>query len=59
MPRQNKIPPQARLAAKRSVHGHTGPATAAEKAAREADPSVIKPSEKAAIAEAASREEDA
>ena len=41
----------------RPVHGHTGPATPAEDMAREAK--TIPDEEAAAIAEAASREEDA
>ncbi|MBT9470134.1 MAG: hypothetical protein V4514_23115 [Pseudomonadota bacterium] len=40
-------------------HGHTGPTTAAEDSSREANPAVVPPSEKARIAEEASREEDA
>jgi hypothetical protein len=43
----------------KSVHGHTGPTTQAEDQAREADPAVVPGSDKAKIAEAASREEDA
>jgi hypothetical protein len=51
--------PKPKPAPDKSVHGHIGPATAAEKAAKEADPAIVSQSEKAAIAEAASREEDA
>ncbi len=40
-------------------HGHTGPVTPAEDWAREADPQVVTPEEKARIAEEASRAEDA
>ena len=43
----------------KSVHGHTGPTTQAEAQARETDPAVVPESDKAKIAEAASREEDA
>lgn len=41
----------------RKVHGHTGPTTPAEEAARESP--VIPPHEAAKVAENASREEDA
>ncbi len=41
------------------VHGHTGPTTPAEDWARDADPDVVSPEEKARIAEEASRAEDA
>jgi hypothetical protein len=41
------------------IHGHTGPTTPAEEWAREADPDVVSPDEKARIAEEASRAEDA
>jgi len=44
---------------RRPVHGHTGPTTPAEDKAREADPKIVSPSEKARIAEEASRAEDA
>lgn len=40
-------------------HGRLGPTTPAEESSRDADPAVVPPSEKARIAEAASREEDA
>lgn len=43
----------------KTPHGHTGPTTLAEDSSREANPAVAPPSEKAKIAEAASREEDA
>lgn len=41
----------------RKVHGHTGPTTPAEEAARESP--VVPPHEAAKVAENASREEDA
>jgi hypothetical protein len=41
------------------VHGHTGPTTSAEDGAREAAPEAAPLADKAKIAEAASREEDA
>jgi hypothetical protein len=41
------------------IRDHAGPTTPAEEAAREADPAVVPADEKAKIAEAASREEDA
>lgn len=44
---------------KKPAHGHTGPTTPAEDSSRAASPAVVPPSEKAKIAEAASREEDA
>ncbi len=40
-------------------HDRAGPTTPAEESSRDADPAVVSPSEKAQIAEAASREEDA
>ncbi len=40
-------------------HGHTGPTTPGEDSSREAHPVVVPPSDKAKIAEEASREEDA
>lgn len=40
-------------------HGRPGPTTPAEESSRRADPAVVPPSDKAKIAEAASREEDA
>ena len=43
----------------KSIHGHTGPTTPAEDKTREADPDIVSGSDKAKIAEAASREEDA
>lgn len=43
----------------KSIHGHTGPTTPAEDGARDADPSILSGADKAKIAEAASREEDA
>lgn len=49
-------PPRADPA---KVHGHTGPTTPAEDGAREASPEAVPPEDKAKIAEAASREEDA
>lgn len=54
-PRSPPPPPPRRSPA----HGHTGPATAAEAAAREADPATVPPADKAAIAVEASRQEDA
>ncbi|CAN5712127.1 hypothetical protein BH10PSE5_BH10PSE5_17610 [soil metagenome] len=41
------------------VHGHTGPTTLAEDKMRDAGPAAAPPGDKAKIAEAASREEDA
>ena len=46
-----------RMPGKKPVEGPTG--TAAEDSSRKADPAVVPPSEKARIAEEASREEDA
>ncbi|MBP8247136.1 MAG: hypothetical protein KAX56_09745 [Phenylobacterium sp.] len=43
----------------KSVHGHTGPTTPAEDKMRDAGPEAAPPGDKAKIAEAASREEDA
>jgi hypothetical protein len=43
----------------KSIHGHIGPTTQAEDGARQADPSIVPDADKAKIAEAASREEDA
>ena len=44
---------------RRPVHGHTGPTTPAEDRSREADPRIVPLSERARIAEEASRVEDA
>jgi hypothetical protein len=43
----------------KSIHGHTGPTTPAEDRSRDADPAIVSGADKAKIAEAASREEDA
>lgn len=43
----------------KSIHGYIGPTTLAEDRARETDPAIVPGSDKARIAEAASREEDA
>jgi hypothetical protein len=43
----------------KSIHGHTGPTTPAEDGLREADRAIVTGSDRARIAEAASREEDA
>ena len=41
------------------IHGHTGPTTPAEDKMRKAGPAAAPPGDRAKIAEAASREEDA
>jgi hypothetical protein len=43
----------------KSIHGRPGPTTPAEDQTREIDPDIVSGSDKAKIAEAASREEDA
>ncbi len=50
---------EARPLPKKPAHDHAGPTTPAEDSSRAASPTVVPPSEKAKIAEAASREEDA
>jgi hypothetical protein len=44
---------------RRPISGHTGPTTPAEDKARQADPKAVSKTEKARIAEEASRAEDA
>lgn len=41
------------------IHGHTGPTTPAEESSQDASPAAVPPSDRAKIAEEASRQEDA
>ena len=55
----NSDPPTPRPSGDKGVHGHTGPTRPAEDKMRDAGPVDAPPGDKAKIAEAASREEDA
>jgi hypothetical protein len=52
-------PPEQPRADPAKIHGHTGPTTPAEETSRDASPEAVPPADRARIAEAASREEDA
>ena len=55
----NSKPPSRKPSGGKGVHGHTGPTTPAEDKVRDARPAAVPPGDKAKIARAASREEDA